>query len=197
MLQVAEFLQRNLYSSIVIFCNSRKQSQHIAFQLEKKLDLMKLSVDVVNINGSLDKIDKFWRIQLFCDDRHSRQGQFCALVMTNASNVGINKHLVALQVRFEWPCNLLTYFQERGRGSRLQGAQLTCIVYADLSSYVYLRSLLFAAGNNNDNESPSTNKCDGYNSAILPWKIAAVNRSQKQHTHSVQWYGAAYESVRR
>jgi superfamily II DNA helicase RecQ len=60
--QVAEFLQRNLYSSVVIFCNSRKQSQHIAVQLEKKLDLMKLSVDVVNINRSLDKIDKFWRI---------------------------------------------------------------------------------------------------------------------------------------
>ncbi len=109
---VAEFLQRNHDSSIAIFCNSRKQSQHIAIQLEKKLDLMKLSVDVVNISGALDKIDKFMRIQLFCDDCHSRQGKFRALVMTNASNVGIDKHSVALQVPFEWPHDLLTYFQE-------------------------------------------------------------------------------------
>ncbi len=34
LLQVAEFLQRNLDSSIVIICNSRKQSQHIAVQLK-------------------------------------------------------------------------------------------------------------------------------------------------------------------
>ncbi len=92
--------------------------------------------------------------------------------MTNASNVGIDKHSVALQVRFEWPCNLLTYFQERGRGSRLQGAQSTCIVYGDLTSYVYLRRQLFAAGNNDDNTSPSTNDCDGYNSAISPRKTS-------------------------
>jgi superfamily II DNA helicase RecQ len=98
---VADFLQHNLDNSVVIFCNSRKQSRHFAVQLEKKLDLMKLSVDVVNINGSLDKIDKFWRIRLFCDDDHSCQGKFCALITTNASNVGINKHSVALQVRFE------------------------------------------------------------------------------------------------
>ncbi len=167
---VAEFLQRNRDSSVVIFCNSRKQSQHVAIQLEKKLDLMKLSVDVVNINGALDKNNKFMGIRLFSDDRHSCQGKFRALVTTNASNVGIDKHSLALQVRFEWPCDLLTYFQERGRGSKLQGANSTCIVYGDLSSYVYLRSQLFAAGNNDDDASPSTDECDEYNSAILPRK---------------------------
>jgi hypothetical protein len=35
---VADFLQRNPDSSVVIFCNSQKQSQHILVQLEKKLD---------------------------------------------------------------------------------------------------------------------------------------------------------------
>ncbi len=70
---VADFLQRNLDKSVVIFCNSCKHSQQFALQFEKKLDLMKLSVDVININGSLNKVDKFWRIRLYCDDRHSRQ----------------------------------------------------------------------------------------------------------------------------
>jgi hypothetical protein len=31
---------------------------------------------VLNINGSLDKMDKFWRICLFCDDHHSPKGNF-------------------------------------------------------------------------------------------------------------------------
>ncbi len=56
---VADFLELNSDSSVVIFCNSRKQSLHITSHLEKKLDLKKLSVDVLNINGSLDKTDKF------------------------------------------------------------------------------------------------------------------------------------------
>jgi len=94
-------------------------------ELEKKLDHKRLLVDVVNINGSLDKIDKFWPFRLFCDDRHTGHGQFRALVTANTSNVGIDKHSVALQVRFEWPRDLLTYFQERGRGLRCQGEQST------------------------------------------------------------------------
>jgi superfamily II DNA helicase RecQ len=57
---VAEFLQDNPDCSVIVFCNSRKQSQHFAKELEKKLDHKRLLVDVVNINGSLDKIDKFW-----------------------------------------------------------------------------------------------------------------------------------------
>jgi hypothetical protein len=73
---VAKFLQDNPDCSVIVFCNSRKQSQHFAIEFEKKLDHKRLSVDVVNINGSLDKIDKFWRIRLVCDDRHTRHGQF-------------------------------------------------------------------------------------------------------------------------
>jgi hypothetical protein len=176
----ANFLQRNLDSSIVIFCNSRKQSQHFAVQLEKKLDLMKLSIDVVNINGSLDKIDKFWRIRLFCDDRQSSQGNLFALFTTNASNVVINKHSVAFQLRFEWTCNLFTYFQERERGSCSQGEQLTCIVYGDLSSNVYLRSQVLVVGNNDNNNTPSTDECNGYNSAISPQKKNSEELNRKK-----------------
>ncbi len=62
-----------------------------------------VSIDIININGSLDKIDKFWRIRLFCDNHHSCQGIYRALVTTNASNVGIDKHSIALQVQFNGP----------------------------------------------------------------------------------------------
>jgi hypothetical protein len=63
---------------------------------------------------------------------------FCELVTTNAANIGIDKSLISLQMRFDWPHNLLTYFQERGRGSRQMGSKLICILYGDLSSYVSL-----------------------------------------------------------
>jgi superfamily II DNA helicase RecQ len=95
---VTDFLQDNCNSSVFIICNSRKQSQHFSFHLSKKLDQLKLSIDVLNINGSLDKIDKIWRIRLFCDDCHCCQGHFRALVMTNASNVRTDKLSIALQV---------------------------------------------------------------------------------------------------
>ncbi len=73
---VTEFLDQNRDSSVVIFYNSQNQSLHLSGHLNKKLDLAKLSVDVLNINGSLDKMEKFWRIRLFCDNRHSPNGNF-------------------------------------------------------------------------------------------------------------------------
>jgi hypothetical protein len=62
----------------------------------------------------------------------------------------------------------------------LQGVESTCLVYNDLSSYVYLRSQLFAVGNNNDDTSPSGDEVDGFNSAILPWKLNRVQPNQKK-----------------
>jgi hypothetical protein len=106
---VAEFLNSNHGSSVVVFCNSQNQLLHFLVHLEKKLDQQKLPVDVLNINGFFDKIDKFWRIRLYCDDCHSCQGQFHALITTNASNIGIDKNSIALK----WPRDLLTYFQEQ------------------------------------------------------------------------------------
>ena len=61
---VSNFLEEDPDSSVIIFCNSRQQSLHIASQLEKKLDIKKLAVDVLNINGSLDKTNKFWLVTI-------------------------------------------------------------------------------------------------------------------------------------
>jgi hypothetical protein len=62
------------------------------------LNKMKLNVDVIYINGLLHKIDKFWRISLFCNEAHVREADFCVLVTTNAANVGIDKASIALQI---------------------------------------------------------------------------------------------------
>jgi hypothetical protein len=55
------------------------------------LNQFKLNVNVLHINGSLHKTDKFWRIRLFCDEGHIREADFRELVTTNAANVGIDK----------------------------------------------------------------------------------------------------------
>ncbi len=137
--EVAKFLLENPSSSAVLFCNFQKQPQHYRDNLERKLNKAKLNVDVIHINGLLHKVDKFWRIPLFCDKTHICKADFRVLVTTNAANVGIDKHSIALQMQFKWPRDLLTYFQEHGHGSRMVGTRSTCILYADLSLYVYER----------------------------------------------------------
>jgi hypothetical protein len=57
---IAEFIRVNPTKSAVVFCNSWRQSQHFRDNLERKLNEMKLNVDVIHINGSLHKTDKFW-----------------------------------------------------------------------------------------------------------------------------------------
>ena len=92
----------------------------------------------------------------------------------NAANVGINKSQIALQVRFDWPRDLLTYFQECGRGSRQPGVRSTCVLYADLSSYVFLLCQLVRGSEHTyiTVESQSGD-CEGFNSAISPRRLPA------------------------
>ncbi len=100
------------------------------------------------------------------------------LVTTNAANVGINKASIALQIQFNWPCNLPTYFQEQGRGSQQKGIASTCILYADLSLYVFLVLQQLNRHTDNAVDAGSTAECNGYNSAILPrWQQRQVNTS--------------------
>ncbi len=180
---IADFLLHNPDLSVVVFCNSWKHSQHFTTHLKKQLDLAKLAINVINIIGSLDKIDKFWQIHLFCDSCHSHQGRFCALVTMNAVNVGIDKHSIALQVCFEWPRDLLTYFQEWGIGSRVEGVQSTCIVYGDLSSYVYLMTQFLSKSINDNDRSPSADDevIESFNSAISPWRSSRQINTKKTY----------------
>ncbi len=56
------------------------------------------NLDVIHIDGSLHKIDKFWRIHLFCDELQMTEADFCVLVTTNAAKIGIDKGFIALQI---------------------------------------------------------------------------------------------------
>ena len=78
------------------------------------------------------------------------------------------------------------HFQERGRGSRCQGEQSTCIVYGNLPSYVYLRIQLFANANDVDDYAHSSIlDGDGHNVAISPRKQARILTKKKTYPLSV------------
>ncbi len=123
--------------------------------------------------------------RLFCDNRHSRRGQFRALVTTNASNVGINKHSISLQARFEWCRDLQTYFQERGRGSRSEGVQSTCILYADLASYIYLMTQLITTSQDDEVNDHGSSDVEGYNSAISPSRNERPQNRKEQNKYAL------------
>ena len=104
------------------------------------------------------------------------------MVTTNAANVGIDKSQIALQVQFDLPRDLLTYFQERGRGSRQPGVRSTCVLYADLSSYVFLLCQLLHGSDHADiTVEAQSGECEDFNSAISPRRPPArpANTSQE------------------
>jgi hypothetical protein len=68
---VSEFLRDHTAKSAVLLCNSHHQSQHFRDHLE-----LQLNVDVLHLNGSLHKTDKFWLIRLFCDEGHIQEANF-------------------------------------------------------------------------------------------------------------------------
>jgi len=179
---VLEFFQDHTVKSAVIFCNSRHQSQHLRDHLERKLNELQLNVDVLHINGLLHKTDKFWRICLFYDEGHIQEANFWVLVTTNAANVGIDKSHIALQVQLDWLRDLPTYFQERGHRSRQPGMRSACVLYADLSSYVFLLCQLVNGSEHSvviDDD--LSGQCEGFNSAISPRRAATrqTNTSQE------------------
>ena len=147
--------------------------------------MKKLAIDVFNINGSLYKTDKFWRIRLFCNDCHSRRSNLHALIMTNALNVGINKHSISLQVQFEWPHDLLSYFKERGQGSRTKGAASCCVLFADLASYIYLMSQLHISSSSDEETAVGSDNLESFNSAISPGRQSRLPLESDRHQYAL------------
>jgi hypothetical protein len=80
-------------------------------------------------------------------------------------------------VRVEWPCDLLTYFQVRGRGSRSQGVRSTCIVFGDFASFIYLMSQLLMTSKQDNSQSSCNDEVEGFNSVISPQKHGTMQQN--------------------
>jgi len=133
------FLQSDPDGKCVIFTNSRERAIHYTTELETRLNYADINSDVILIHGRLQKQDKFWRIRLFCSPSEPTTAvALRVLISTSASNVGIDNSKIRFGLRFGFPRDLSTYFQEKGRGSRRPGDPSVFILYADIASYEFI-----------------------------------------------------------
>ena len=142
LLDAVRHFQASDLGKVAIFTNSRYRSFVIAQALEKKIDEAELDrpVDLMHIHGALLSSEKFWRVRLFCHPPAPNEldANLRGLVGTAAVNVGIDDDLLNLIIRFEFPRDLLTAFQEQGRGSRRIGSPSKHILMYCLSSFEFI-----------------------------------------------------------
>jgi hypothetical protein len=98
--RITEHLQQSS-GKVVLFCNSHPKSYHFSSELQKKLNLIQLDVDVFVINGALNKYERFWWIRVV-----NMSPKTSDLTSTNASNCGIYDSLIDFVVQFELPRDL-------------------------------------------------------------------------------------------
>ena len=151
------FLQSDPDGKCVIFTNSRERAIHYTTELETKLNYGNVVSDVILIHGCLQKHDKFWRIRLFCSSSEpTTEVALRVLISTSASNVGIDNNKIRFGLRFGFPRDMSTYFQEKGRGSRRPGDPSVFILYADIASFEFIMINILGGVNDTIDEDEET-----------------------------------------
>ena len=176
--------ESDLTSKVAVFCNSKHAVTHLSTNLERKLDAKDNDSLCITIHGGLEKYEKFWRIRLFngSDGEYYSESSFRVLVSTNAANVGIDNNHINLIVRMGLPRDLMTYFQERGRGARQVGSVAECILYASMSSYVSIISQILNYNKLTDTTDLTNEELEirGAGSAITPLAASAKKQLEKR-----------------
>ena len=108
------------------------------------------------------------------------------LFSTNASNVGIDDSKITFGIRYEWPRDLATYFQERGRLSRILGTASRFILMAGLGSFEYLMAQILTSDVTSTNSAAAAEvnnlqqQMVGANSMISPLRRNAEQNAQRR-----------------
>ena len=197
---ILDFLSERT-GKVVSFCNSKYKSFHYVSEAERKCDEANIDSDAIHIHGSLSKHEKFWRIRLFCGNASDdlEELNLRMLFSTNASNVGIDDKDIVFGIRYEWPRDLPTYFQERGRLARILGTLATFILMADLSSFDFLmrQSLSSESEDHPTSTSELQQQMLGANSVISPLRQNAARATQAARHPSTQTYALKRDGRRR
>ena len=91
-------------------------------ETKRKLNEVLSNVDVIHVQGLLDKHDKFWCVRIFCAQLCVTELWARIRVGTSAVNIGIDNKAVNLVVNMGFTRDLCTYFQQLGRGGRAVGS---------------------------------------------------------------------------
>ena len=126
--QVVDFFLNNPGRCACVFVNSRGLSHKIVVELEKKLDNNNLQLDVIRIPGQLDRFEKFYFTRIFYSYLVVSEFSADTLVGMSAINVGLDNEHVDFVLQIGWSRDLHTFFQEKGRCSRVFSALSICLV---------------------------------------------------------------------
>jgi superfamily II DNA/RNA helicase len=135
---VVKLLKTDDHAHVCIFVNFKSETSNWGGKLEALLAAELLRVGVVQINGDMDKHEKFAFIRLFCTDITIAGYNPRTLVATTAANTGIDQARLLWVLRVGIPRCIVTLLQERDRNARLLGQLGMIVVFIDWHLFVKL-----------------------------------------------------------
>ena len=147
-------LSANPSSYAAVFVNFKSECVKWAEVLEEQLaeKAMTMTIDVLQINGDMDKHEKFAYIRLFTGDLRMMDF-FCRILLaTAAANTGIDQESLDFVIRVGLPRCLTTLLQERGRNARILGMLGCYIVFTNWSLFIKLLLTILIPKDNNDSD---------------------------------------------
>ena len=135
---IVKLLKNDREVRACVFVNFRHEATKWTQALESLLSDELLRTAVLNVNGDMDKHEKFAFIRLFVAT--IRKGKFNprVLVATAAANTGIDAPQLVWVLRVGIPRCLITLIRERGRNAREAGLEGMFVILTDWAMFVYL-----------------------------------------------------------
>ena len=160
-----------------IFVNMKSLSHKLLPKLEDKLQG---AVDVIHVHGSLAKEEKLTMIKLLMGTILVSGFHPNVLLATSAADIGINHPNCLMVLIFEWPEDLATYVQRRGRAGR-RGQEAVVILVAGISAYSSLMWRIYSSGDHVDEDSDDANNTiAGANTMVTPKKAKRHKQSTRK-----------------
>ena len=116
--RVVDYCRDHPSGGAFVFVNTKSLSTRMLPLLEGKLGEKNVAVDVIHVHGSQAKDEKLNLIKLLMGTMTVLDFNPNILLATSAADLGINHPNVGLVLICEWPEDIATYVQRRGRSGR-------------------------------------------------------------------------------
>jgi len=173
--KVIDYLADN-EGTAFIYCNSKSLTHKLLPSLEAKIDDRSIEADVIHIHGSMSKTEKISFTKLLegaivVPVFHPR-----VLLATAAADVAIDHPQVELVLNMEWPDDIPTLVQRRGRASR-GGQPSKFILVAALSAHISKVSQIYRQLSGEEKADNEDDLIAGY-SPLRPTNQSSTNETK-------------------
>ena len=178
---VVDYCRDHPSGGAFVFVNTKSLSTRMLPLLEGKLGEKNVAVDVIHVHGSLAKDEKLNLIKLLMGTMTVLDFNPNILLATSAADLGINHPNVGLVLICEWPEDIATYVQRRGRSGRA-GQYARVILVAGLSAYRSLIWRIYSQGDYPDEDIDADVDAiiAGVNTIVTPRKSTRNNNQRKK-----------------